>query len=527
MAPKPPKKINKPTTPDSDPSIRPPTSEEGVSIPRDSSDSIAGLLPDDLSASLNASGNRRNEGEAGSASRQPEVEVQDIQASGPTAGQSTETTADITFLPGPLAASLTRPQADGLRYGKHQRIYAEIENEGVTLVRRDANGEYRAASPNKLDATGPLLERVAGTDFWRRKSAEEQPGPSKRPRLDEDTSDTSDTESFAAGLLTQDSPMDLSSALWRNWGTATKPQSGESIAIDGLHYRIVPGGAPDSTHVAYLEHPHFSPSRYADFEQMLHDNPTLQPRWAVRQDNTWRVVESSRPFDKNLTGYVSVTFRDFSDTSLSTVARAVFNRANNAEVINAFGLMVLHQTFRNWISPSRARAPRRELADPLLMLPVASRLPSSNGWITLPPPDAAGALRRLDFAPEHFPVEWTNYTSDPSDYNLKRMVGSVLVRNGYDVFPLTQDHRAPLLVFTRRNHDAVFFLRLERVNGESVREITSPGDELSNPQLPSLIGEPARAALLSAYDQNRLVWLLGGPQENPSGLKSVFLIREG
>lgn len=533
MAPKPPKKITKPNTPDTDPSTRNPSLEDGTAIPRDSSDAgIAGLLPDDLHSSLNTPGNQRNEGEPGNTSRPPEVVVEDVSASGQAASTSTGTTSDMTFLAGFLTSSLTKAQADGLRHGKHQRVYAEIENEGVTLVRRGANGQYRAASHNELNASGPVLERIAGTDFWRKKNTattNEQPGPStrKRPRLDEDTDNPSGTESLAAHLRAQQaSALDLSSALWRNWGTSAKPLSGETVEIDGLHYRIVPHGSPQSTGVAYLEHPQFSPSRYAEFEQMLHADPSLQPTWAVRKNDKWQVVESPRPFDKSLTGYVAVTFRDFSDTSLSNVARTVFNRANNADVINAFGLMVMHQTFRNWASPTRARAPRPELADPLLMLPTLPRT-MNNGWFALPPPESAGALRRLDFAPQHFQTEWNNYSGDPSDYNLKRLVGSVLVRNGYDVFPLTNEHRGPTLVFTRANHDAVFFLKLGRVEGDAVRQITPSGDELTDPHLASRIGEPARAALRTAYDQNKVIWLLGGTQKTALGWESVFIIREG
>ncbi|MHC8319721.1 hypothetical protein ACYZT4_03300 [Pseudomonas sp. GB2N2] len=528
MALKPPNKKTRPKTPDTDPSTRHASLDDGTPIPRDSSDAgLAGLLPDDLQSSINT---RPSEGgQDNRVGRQPEVAVEDASSFGQDASTSLGSTPAITFLASFLASSLTKPQTDGLRHGKHQRVYAEIENEGVTLVRRNARGEYQAASANELIASGPLLERITGTDFWRRKNtdtSDEQPGPSnrKRPRLDEDTDTSPVTESLATHLRAQDAPvLDLSAALWRNWGTSTKPLSGESVEIDSLHYRIVPHGSPERTGVAYLENPQFSPTRYAEFEQMLRDDPTLQPKWAVRKNDQWQVVESPRPFDKNLTGYVGATFRDFSDTSLSTVAKAVFNRANNADVINAFGLMVMHQTYRNWASPTRARAPRPELADPLLMLPA---LPVSNGLLALTVPDA-GVLRRLDFAPQHFQTEWNNYNADRSDYNLKRLVGSVLVRNGYEVFPLTNEHRGPTLVFTRANHDAVFFLKLGRVEGDAIRQITPSGNELTDPHLGSRIGEPAHAALRMAFDQNKVVWLLGGTQKTAAGLESVFIIREG
>lgn len=533
MATKPPKKITSPNTPDTDPSTRNPASQESSATRRDSSGAgIAGLLADDLHSSINPLAGRQSEGSADNMPRLPEVVVADISTSGPAAGTSIGTPSTIHFLAEFIASSLGKPREDGLRHGKYQRAYAEIEHEGVTLVRLGADGEYRAALNNELNASGPVLERIAGTDFWRRKdidSADEQPGPSpqKRPRLEERSDNPLEAESLAAHLRAQDAAaVDLSLALWRNWGTSAKPLTGESVQIDGLHYRVVPNGMPERTGVAYLQHPQFSPSRYAEFEQMLRDDPSQQPKWAVQKNGQWQVVEGLRPFDKSLTGYVAVTFRDFSDTSLNTVARAVFNQANNADVINAFGLMVMHQTFRNWASPTRARAPRFELADPLLMLPIIPRS-INNGWFVLTPPESTGALRRLDFAPQHFQSEWNNYTADPSDYNLRRLVGSVLVRNGYEVFPLTNEHRGPTLVFTRANHDAVFFLKLGRVEGDAVRQITPSGDELSDPHLTLRIGAPAHAALRAAYDQNKVVWLLGGPQKTASGWESVFIIREG
>lgn len=524
MGMKPPKKIAKPNTPDADQPVRNPPAEDGTAPRRDLPDTgISGRHPDDQSAA-NPPG---SEGEADNSSRQPLVVVADVSTSGPVAGSSTGASSDISFLPSFLGANLPAPLADGLRYGKRQTVYAEIENQGLTLVRLDDNGEYRVASASELNASGPVLERVAGTAFWRRKKTDDQPGPSKRPRLDEDTRNLPEANPLLAVLLAQpSSPLDLSAALWRNWGSTTKPLTGESLEINGLHYRVVPHGTPERTGIAYLEHPRFSPSRYEAFEQMLHDDPSLQPRWAVKKNGQWEVLENHLPFEKSLTGYVAETFRYFSDDSLTNVARSLFNRANHSDVINSPGLMVLNQTFRHWGNASSARPPRRELADPLLMLPVIART-TNNGWLSLAPSDAVGALRRLDFAPAHFPVEWNSFLTAPSNSNLKRLVSSVLVRNGYDVFPLTSEDSGPTLVFTRANHDAVYFLKLGRIDGYLIRDITPPGNELSDPHLTTRIGEPARAALRAAYDQNKVVWLLGGTQTTASGWQSVFIIREG
>ena len=94
------------------------------------------------------------------------------------------------------------------------------------------------------------------------------------------------------------------------------------------------------------------------------------------------------------------------------------------------------------------------------------------------------------------------------------------------MFPLTDEHQGPTLVFTRPNHDSVFFLKLGRVNGEAIRQVTPSGAELSDPHLARRVGDAAQARLHSAYDQNKLVWLLGGTQITAAGFESVFLIRE-
>lgn len=536
---KPPRKIPKPGTPDTDQTVRPNRDQDGTP-PRYN-------LPDiDISGpSIDLPGRRRPEGESDNTPREPQIAVVDVSTPGPLTISPAVATSDINFLPSALIPRLSAPHSDGLRHGQRNTMYAEIENEGVTLVRHRDDGEYQASSASELTPTGPLLERIAGTAYWRRKntdaadrtprttdpqpgsSTDEQPGPStrKRPRPNEADGSLAAAHPLLVDLLTQPtSPLDLSSALWRNWGSSTKPGSVEALEINGLHYRVVPEGSPEQTGIAFLQHPRFSPSRYEAFEQMLQDNPSLQPRWAIKRNSQWEVLET-RPFEKSLTHYVAETFRDLSDESRNNVARAVFNRANDSDVINGQGLMALKQTFRNWADANN-RVPKRELADPLLMLPVIPRT-TSTGWLALTPFDAAGTLRRLDFTPIHFPTEWANYRANPSSYNLKRLVGSVLVRNGYEVFPLTNEHLGPTLVFTRKNHDSVFFLKLGRVDGHAIRDITPPGNELSDAHLSTRIGEPAQAALRTAYDQNKVVWLLGGTQTTASGWQSVFIIREG
>lgn len=537
---KPPKKVPKPNTPETNPPGRNNAGEDGAP-PRLTLPEIR--IPDPVPS---APGNRRPQSGSDDNAQEPTIRVENISTPGPLVITPAVATSDINFLPSALVPKLPAPLDDGLRRGQRNTMYAEIENEGVTLVRRRDDGQYQASSASELTATGPLLERIAGTAYWRRKNTEsadqppriteplpgssrdEQPGPStrKRPRQEEEADKLTEKHPLLVELLTQTTaPLDLSSALWQNWGSTTKNHAVESLEINGLHYRIVPHGSPEQTGIAFLEHPRFSPSRYEAFEQMLQDDLSLQPRWAIKRTGQWEVPENRYPFEKSLTHYVAETFRDFSDESRNNVARAVFNRANDSGIINGLGLMVLKQTFRNWADANN-RVPKRELSDPLLMLPVITRT-TSIGWLALTPSDASGTLRRLDFDPVHFPTEWKNFETNPSNHNLKRLVRNVLMRNGYEVFPLTNEHQGPTLVFTRKNHDSVFFLKLGRIDGHAIRDITPPGNELSDPYLSTRIGEPAQAALRAAYDQNKVVWLLGGTQRTASGWQSVFIIREG
>lgn len=510
---KPPRKVPKPLTPD-----------DGTTPRRELPDSsLPGRLPD-MPSIDGPSGSRRIEGEADNAPRQPRVEVADVSPVDDVVTSSTGASAEITFLPSFLVNGLSAPLADGLRYGNRRTVYAELQNEGITLVRLGADGQFRAASINQLNATGPVLERVGSTAFWRRKPADEQPGPSrKRPRLD---SDSSDADALVADLLVGDPvPLDLSPTPWRNWGSSIKPTTVESIEIDGLHYPVVPHGSPEQTNIAYLQNPRFTPSEFDAFEQMLGVDPTLQPRWALKRDGRWEVLESHLPFEKSLKAYVTDSYKDLSQASSTAIARTMFQRANHAEVIDAFGLSTMKQALRNWSNP-RIRLPRADLADPLLMLPAIPRK-LGNGWVTVLPEESSAALRRLDFNPDHFPELWNSFVDDPSNQNLKQLVSAVLTNNGYQVFPLSSEHQGPTLVFTRPNHDWVFFLKLGRVNGEAIRQVTPSGAELSDPHLSVRIGEAARARLLTAYDQNKVVWLLGGTQITDAGFHSVFLIREG
>jgi hypothetical protein len=105
-------------------------------------------------------------------------------------------------------------------------------------------------------------------------------------------------------------------------------------------------------------------------------------------------------------------------------------------------------------------------------------------------------------------------------------VSTVLVRNGYEVFPLLNEHRNPKLIFKRAGHEKVYFLKLGIVERNAIEINPSPVPEFAYPALVSQVGNEAQQALTTANLQNNIVWLLGGFQTAPLGWQSVFIIRE-
>ena len=199
--------------------------------------------------------------------------------------------------------------------------------------------------------------------------------------------------------------LNLSFGMWRNWGKTLRPSLGQHIKIDGLHYRIVPQTLKDNSRLVYLQHPLFSPALYDAFEFMLRDNPSLQPKWAVKKDNRWIVLEWRVPFEMPITQYISRTFRYLSDQSVNSLARAMFNHANRSQVINAHGLLaIINQTFRYWLDRNVRWTPRSDTADPLLMLrSLADEQSLGHGASIAIPAMLGEGLQRLDLDPEAFP----------------------------------------------------------------------------------------------------------------------------
>jgi hypothetical protein len=200
----------------------------------------------------------------------------------------------------------------------------------------------------------------------------------------------------------------------------------------------------------------------------------------------------------------------------------LFELADNSPVITGTGLINIQAVLHQWKQRPFPTTPA--YADPLNMLKVAPSIDRDGKKIIRMPSQVDGELQRLNFDPTRFPVEWNHYKTYPTDLNLRRLIGALLVRSGYDVFPLTYEHRMPTLVFRRNSHDQIYFLKLGAV--EHVGFSHTPGNELADPSLPARIGTDALQALTTATAQNKVVWLIGGVLRVQSNPETVFIFRE-
>lgn len=426
------------------------------------------------------------------------------------------------------------PAADDLGIRWHNlRSYVDLIGEGTVLVGKSENGDYQATSPQEWTPSGPVLERIGVTQYWKRKSATSrplkkmdapehasssedfEPGPAKRSRTEE-SGDTSNDTPMSSGL---------NPYIWASWGKIVKPEAVESVQIGQLHYQVVAQGKFPYPLVTYLQHPSFIPSYFAAFEKMLNEAPWLQPVTAIRDSTSspWNVQGSSRQFDRPITQIVMDSFKDFSVHTSRAIAKRLFEQSGHSEVIIQDGLSATAVTLRHWKKQSTLFLP--ELENPLDLLPVAPRTGPSGKLISIPPPTPGDPLRRLDFNLDRYQVEWTSYLAQKSDNNLKHLVNNVLINNGYEVFPASSKARNPVLVFKRANHDKVYFLKLGLAERNSI-ELKAAAPELADPDLASQVGNEAYQALMAANAHDNIVWLLGGVQSTSSGWQSVFIMRE-
>lgn len=446
---------------------------------------------------------------------------------------STSGTAQApTYLLPDDARSLTKAEAstDGLRYNKLKQTFVDTA-EGTVRVRKNPEGQYQQAFATTHEAPEIFFERIPDSLLWRQKTSDStshepahqqrlrdvdesapSAGPSKRPRLDEPTPASSATE-----------PATPAAYSWLPWGHLNKPASIETVQLGWLHYPIVPIGSARTLTTFFVKHPDFDPAGFDAFEHMLRTAPSLQPVATFRiGHDPGEINPGTRFFDEPITQSVARAFPDLSQVSAQAIAKKLFELADNSPLATATGLLNIQAVLHQWKQKPFPVTPA--YADPLIMLPVAQAIDRPEGKIIVLPPGRTGELQQLIFDPKRFAIEWNHYKTYPSDLNLRRLLGALLVRSGYDLYPLTHDHRKPTLVFRRASHDQMFFLKLGAV--EKVGLVHQPGNELADPQLPDRIGKEAFNALSAAAAQNKVVWLIGGVLKVNSAPDSVFILKE-
>ncbi|NYH07205.1 hypothetical protein [Pseudomonas moraviensis] len=443
------------------------------------------------------------------------------------------------FIPVHLALRLTPAAASpqGIRRDGRERTYVDMR-EGTAMVHQHPDGRFQLTSANELTPSGFLVERIHGTNLWQKRQAiaarrthvdepDTQAGPSKRLRLNEDGASTDPAPLADKASAMPHQPLDLSGKPWRSWGQPTKPTSGQSVEVDGLHYPIVSQIVRSNTSIVCIKHPRFNPERFEAFEQMLVDDRTLQPRWAARApDNRWIVADDHLPFEKPLTQYVADAFEYLSRQSVRAVAKAMFKESRGAEVINGEGLQALSQTFRFWENKT-IPAPRN-LADPLMLLPIQPIIGDGTfgGRIVLPP-TSGPSLQRVDFDRQKLSQQWSEYTAAPGAANLQKLFHSILVKSGYTVSPPDPLLLENSLVFHREGLDSLFVLKLPLVSPDSIPRYTRPGSELTSSAALMTLDETGRQRLNALLAQDKVNYLVGGIQRPSPDQPTLFILREG
>lgn len=452
------------------------------------------------------------------------------------------------FIEPELAKLLTdqdNPQ-QALRYDKRGKAYADMEG-GTVMVALTEDG-YRQTHAQEMTPSGKRMEQIPGTRLWRPLSPDNapsrhvpidinqttdetlspSPGPSKRARISESAAAETDTDARVHHLFErQPAVLDVSANRWRPWGTRTKPETGQAIEIDGLHYRIVPQDLPLGSGLVFLQHPDFAPDRFDTFEHMLRHTPLLQPLWALKREGQWRVMATRLPFEMPASQYVARAFEYLTDHSATAVARAVFDYASHSSLTGR-DLSLITQTFHFWLDRVNNTAPARNLADPLLMLPILPTRPDNlvpGGILTLPPPHSE-PLQRLDFDRRRRPLEWAAYTASPTPGSLREVFRSMLLHSGYSLYLTPRIFSEGALIFHRDDIAAVFVLRFPVVLGDSIPRHVSVGSELSSLGRitgPSMKEQQRLAAYLA---EKPVIHLVGGIQYIPPDQWTPFIARE-
>lgn len=429
------------------------------------------------------------------------------------------------------ANTLTKPElaTHGLRYNKLKQTFVTTVD-GTVMVRKNMDGEYQQAFASTSQAPAIFFEQIFGTVFWRQKTADTtltetvsagrpesaeaagaQAGPSKGARIGEPAPTTPGTQDEQTPYF------------WISWGQLNTPPAVDSVQLGFLHYPIVPVGSNPAPKVYFVLHPKFTSMDFNSFEHMLQTAPQLQPVATYRLGSEpGEIHPGKRFFEQPLSTTVSQVFPDFSELTARAVAQRLFELADHSSNITGTGLVNIHTVLNQWKNRSFSAA--AEFADPVSMLAVAPDTELAGKRLIRMPSQIDTELLRLTFDPQRFAVEWNHYKTYPTELNLRRLLGALLVRSGYELYPLTYEHRAPTLVFRRAHHDRIFFLKLGAVDHFGLSH--TPGNELAQPSLPARIGPEAFAALSEASARNNVTWLIGGVLKVDGVPDSVFIIRE-
>lgn len=435
--------------------------------------------------------------------------------------------------------------AVGFLYDKRNKPYVEL-HDGVVMVGKSTDG-WRQTHAGESTPTGQRVEQIPGSTLWREIDPSRQTTrpmvdpviaepapvlavPARRISAQEQTLAASNTRALVADLVShQSTALDLSTGHWKNWGRTTRPESGASIEIEGLHYRIVAQNLGPDSGLVYLQHPGFSPDRYDAFENMLRHEPSRQPKWALKRDGLWKVLDNHPPFEMSQAQYVYAAFKYLSDQSIDNLAREVFDRISLPGGITGHGLSVMTLTYRYWLDRVNNEAPGLGLSDPLLMLPILSNPPGSltgSGLLALPAHDA-NVLQRLDFDPKRFPRQWDTYTAAPTAANLHGLFVHILQDNGYTVTASTRQLEENAVVFSPPNIAALFILKLPPVSGDHVPRYTVPGSNFTDPGFLAMLNAQNKQALQRFLDRTEVAHLVGGIQHLSAGNPTLFIVREG
>lgn len=434
-----------------------------------------------------------------------------------------------------------RPDTEeGIRYDKHNKVYVEMQG-GMIMLGNTPDG-WRQTHAGESTPTGKRVEQIPGTKLWREidgprqghraatdaastETTDATPGPSKRPHLSEEVDVTSNAGTLVRRLSVQRSPaLDLSTAQWKNWGKTTKPQTGESIEIDGLHYPTVKQVLRADTELVYLQHPGFKPEDFDGFENMLRHEPSKQPKWVLKRDGQWRVLDNHLPFEMSPAQYASHAMSHLSEHSANNLARAVFDQVSTQQEIDAGGLSLMTLTFRHWVDRVNNTSPRHSLSDPLMLLPT---LPAQHhaqyagGMLSLPA-YSSNRLQRLDFD-----VKPLDFIPGPS--STRDLFERLLWLSGYKVNPKRHPHPSgeDVMIFHREGIAAVFVLRLSPATQGPVPRYTAVGSELSQPLFLSTLSAKDKQALAEHLQKYEVIYLLGGKEQISPDSSTLFIVREG